>query len=181
VGKNGKPLLFFVDELDRCRPTYAVALLERMKHIFDVEGIVFVLAIDKGQIGHSLKAVYGSGLEVDGYLRRFIDLEYRIPDPPREKYAGYLFKQFDIASLVAKSIPARFVRQVDGTIGMFGWLADTYNLSLRAQEQCIALLGVILMVTSPGENLDPVPLIALLTIKQGIRMDMPISYPGKSE
>jgi hypothetical protein len=166
VGKDkGKPLLFFVDELDRCRPTYALALLERMKHIFDIEGIVFVLAIDKRQIGHSLRAVYGAGLDADEYLRRFIDLEYRLPDPPGDKYAAHLFAQYDIFPLMKQSLHPRYLQHHNNSLTMFGWLVDVYNLSLRAQEQCIALLGVILMITQQNENIDPVGLIALLTIK----------------
>lgn len=42
-----KPLIIFVDELDRCRPTYAIELLERIKHLFDIESIIFVLSLDK--------------------------------------------------------------------------------------------------------------------------------------
>jgi len=43
-------LVFFVDELDRCRPTFAIEMLERIKHLFDVPNIVFVLSIDKSQL-----------------------------------------------------------------------------------------------------------------------------------
>lgn len=53
-----KPVVFFVDELDRCRPTYTVELLERIKHFFDVEGLVFVLSLDKEQLGHSIRGGY---------------------------------------------------------------------------------------------------------------------------
>jgi hypothetical protein len=132
VGKDkGKPLIFFVDELDRCRPPYALALLERMKHIFDVEGIVFVLAIDKEQLGHSLKAIYGTGLNVDGYLRRFIDLDYRLPDPARQQYVSYLFQQFNIPSLLQKAISPRYRESLEEVSTMLGWFADIYELSLR--------------------------------------------------
>ncbi|GMV50918.1 MAG: hypothetical protein AMXMBFR67_24610 [Nitrospira sp.] len=85
-----KSLIVFVDELDRCRPNYAIELLERVKHLFNVKGLVFVLALDKEQISHSIRSVYGSGLDTDGYLRRFIDYEYRFPDPEPAKYALFL-------------------------------------------------------------------------------------------
>jgi len=67
---NQKPLIFFIDELDRCRPDYALQLLEKAKHLFNIDGIIFILALDRDQIGHSLKSIYGEGLDVDGYLRR---------------------------------------------------------------------------------------------------------------
>ena len=49
---EGRPLVFFVDELDRCRPTFAVELLERIKHLFEVPGVIFVLSVHRGQLAH---------------------------------------------------------------------------------------------------------------------------------
>jgi predicted KAP-like P-loop ATPase len=79
---NDKPLIFIIDELDRCRPNYAVEVLEKIKHLYSVPGIVFILAIDKEQLSHAIKGVYGSDkIDANNYLRRFIDIEYTIPDP----------------------------------------------------------------------------------------------------
>ncbi|RYZ83782.1 MAG: hypothetical protein EOP04_19295, partial [Proteobacteria bacterium] len=73
-GNDGKPLIFFIDELDRCRPTYAVEVLEQIKHLFAVSGIVFVLSIDKNHLASAVKGVYGSeSINTNEYLRRFID------------------------------------------------------------------------------------------------------------
>ena len=73
-----KPVVFIIDELDRCRPNYAVEVLEQIKHLFSVPKIVFVLSIDKEQLGHAVRGVYGSEkLNADEYLRRFIDILYR--------------------------------------------------------------------------------------------------------
>ena len=79
---NDKPLIIFVDELDRCRPDYAVQMLERIKHCFAIDNIIFVLSVDKHVICESIKAIYG-GLNIDteAYLRRFIDLEFSLPNP----------------------------------------------------------------------------------------------------
>jgi predicted KAP-like P-loop ATPase len=65
----GKPIVIFVDELDRCRPPYAISLLERIKHLFDIEGLVFVLSLDKEQLGHSIGAVYGDRIDSASYLK----------------------------------------------------------------------------------------------------------------
>ncbi len=93
-----KRLVIFVDELDRCRPTYAIELLERIKHIFDIENLIFVLSLDKEQLSHSIKAVYGQDFDATGYLRRFIDIEYRLKEPSSESIVSYvdylLHKQF---------------------------------------------------------------------------------------
>ncbi|MBG8560200.1 hypothetical protein I4436_11310 [Pseudomonas qingdaonensis] len=72
------PVFIFIDELDRCRPTYAIELLERIKHFFDLEDCKFVVASDSKQLAQSIKVVYGQGFESGGYLRRFFDAEFSL-------------------------------------------------------------------------------------------------------
>ena len=92
---EGKPLIFIIDELDRCRPNYAVSILEQIKHFFSVPNIVFILSIDKEQLGNAIKGVYGSDkLDSDEYLRRFIDIEYSIPEPKVDVFYKYLYEYF---------------------------------------------------------------------------------------
>ena len=77
---SDKPIIFIIDELDRCKPDFAVKTLERIKHLFTIENVVFVLAIDREQLGNSIRGFYGSDLiNADDYLRRFIDLQYDLP------------------------------------------------------------------------------------------------------
>lgn len=54
-----KPLVFIIDELDRCRPDFAIRLIERIKHFFDIPKIVFVLVMNKPQLLQSVKKFYG--------------------------------------------------------------------------------------------------------------------------
>lgn len=90
------PLIFIVDELDRCRPDYAVEVLERIKHFFSIKGIVFVLSIDKEQLCNSIRGHYGSDrINAEEYLRRFIDVEYQLPQPDINSYCKYLYDYFD--------------------------------------------------------------------------------------
>ena len=85
-------IVVFVDELDRCRPTYAIELLERIKHLLQIEGVVFVLAVDKEQLSKSITAVYGHDFNSKGYLDRFFDLTFKLPEPNYESYTDYLHK-----------------------------------------------------------------------------------------
>ncbi|MFY1021634.1 KAP family P-loop NTPase fold protein [Ectopseudomonas khazarica] len=75
---EAKPLYIFIDELDRCRPTFSIELLERVKHFFDVKGCKFVIACDLEQLQHSISAVYGGGFDGAKYLKRFFDAEYSL-------------------------------------------------------------------------------------------------------
>lgn len=91
-----KPIIFFVDELDRCRPDFAVKVLERIKHLFDVENIVFVLSINKEQLANAIQGFYGTPkTDSSDYLRRFIDLEYDMPAPNVENFITYLYNEYN--------------------------------------------------------------------------------------
>ena len=48
--KTGYPLVFIVVELDRSKPTFAIEVLERIKHYFDIPHIVFVVGVDEAQL-----------------------------------------------------------------------------------------------------------------------------------
>lgn len=76
-----KKIVVFIDELDRCRPTYAIELLETIKHIFDLDNYIFVISLDKQQLGESIKTIYGSEMDTNGYLKRFFDMEYKLENP----------------------------------------------------------------------------------------------------
>ena len=84
--KNGLPLVIVIDELDRCRPSYAVELLEAAKHIFAVDKIVFVLAVNRTELAHSVRALYGAKFDAIGYLNRFFDVDFQLPNPARTQF-----------------------------------------------------------------------------------------------
>ena len=71
--KQDKPLVFIVDELDRCKPEFAIRLIERIKHFFDIPKVVFVLAVNKSQLEQAINSFYGFSDSVN-YLEKFIDL-----------------------------------------------------------------------------------------------------------
>lgn len=75
------PLFVVIDELDRCRPDYAIRVLEEIKHFFDVPGVVFVIALHGDQLARSVGAVYGPTFDGGDYLRRFFTRKYRLREP----------------------------------------------------------------------------------------------------
>ncbi|MDB5789790.1 P-loop NTPase fold protein, partial [Caballeronia mineralivorans] len=76
---QSKPVVVFVDELDRCRPSFAVRLIERIKHYFDVPNLIFVLLMNRDQLEKAIKGVYGSDTDARAYLGKFIHLSWRLP------------------------------------------------------------------------------------------------------
>jgi len=132
VNCKDKPLVFIVDELDRCAPSYAVKVLERIKHLFSVEGIVYVLSIDKVQLANSVKGYYGSDLiNADDYLRRFIDVEYTLPLPCMEDYCKYLYSYFQFEKY-----------KFDDFMELITSLCNDKNLSLRQVEKIFSQLKI---------------------------------------
>lgn len=84
---NEKPIVFIIDELDRCRPDYGINFLESIKHFFNVPNIVFILSIDKEQLGAAIKGFYGSeSIDTDEYLKKIIDIELSLPYPDLTSY-----------------------------------------------------------------------------------------------
>lgn len=76
---QNKPVVIFIDELDRCRPTFAVQLIERIKHFFDVPNLVFVLLLNREQLEHAIRGVYGGETDAATYLGKFVHLFLRLP------------------------------------------------------------------------------------------------------
>ena len=136
-GDKQKPLVIFIDELDRCRPDFAIEVLEKAKHLFNVDNIIFVLATDKTQLGHSIRAVYGQGLDVNGYLRRFIDFDYLLPLSNR-KYITHLINKFSLE---------KYFQTKDTNVPASEFLVDIvhkYTLSLREQEALCNIFNVVI-------------------------------------
>lgn len=74
AGEQQKPLIFIIDELDRCKPHFALALLERVKHFMAVPNVHFVLGVHMKQLQSSVRYAYGSDIEAISYLQKFISL-----------------------------------------------------------------------------------------------------------
>lgn len=83
-------LIIFVDELDRCRPSYAVQLLERIEHYFINERITFVFSVNLEQLQHTIKNFYGNDFDACRYLDRFFDLRLSLPPINTTKYYNSL-------------------------------------------------------------------------------------------
>lgn len=85
-------LILFIDELDRCQPSYVLELLSTVRHLFAVPGVVVVLTINRIELAHSVQSVYGPDFSADHYLRRFADLHVQLLRPTQPELIP-LFQQ----------------------------------------------------------------------------------------
>ena len=168
-GDKQKPLVIFIDELDRCRPDFAIEVLEKAKHLFNVDNIIFVLATDKTQLGHSIRAVYGQGLDVNGYLRRFIDFDYLLPKS-NQPYILYLINKFSLERYFLKKINHRYTLK-----SSLVTLIDRYNLSLREQEAFCNIFSIVVR-TEANFYLKNSMIIFILIFLIILKLKFPILY-----
>ena len=80
LSKEERPKIIIIDELDRCRPDYAIQLLEIIKHIFDVKNIIFLFLINRKQLESIVSTIYmNSNLSIK-YFEKFYDIELNLPE-----------------------------------------------------------------------------------------------------
>lgn len=79
-------LVVIIDELDRCKPEFAVRLLERVKHYFADDRITFVFSTNINELQHTISKFYGNGFDAVRYFDRFFDLRIALPPVNIERY-----------------------------------------------------------------------------------------------
>lgn len=164
-GGRAEKLYIFIDELDRCRPTYAIELLERIKHLLDIEGLIFVIALDKSQLAHSVKAVYGSEFDAIGYLKRFIDIEFSLPLSDVKPYIDFLIDQFELENFFDTAKNRFASNDFDSLRTVIKVVALGQKMSLRTIEQLLSKIKLILLTVPKNHNVYPELMIFLLLVK----------------
>lgn len=165
TGNKGQPLTIMIDELDRCRPPYALQVLEKIKHLFHVSGIVFVIAGDKEQLGCSIQSLYGQGTNVNGYLRRFLDFDFNLPVPEPGAFCSAQFARFGLEEFFSKRAldPIKYDRA--NLTDAFTAFFSGFGLTLREQEHCFAMVSLALRSTTENYQIFPFLLSILIAIK----------------
>lgn len=81
-------VIFIIDELDRCKPSFAVDLLEVIKHYFIRKDVTFIIATNTNELSHTVKKYYGNDFNGSGYLNKFFDFTYSLNKIDIEHYAS---------------------------------------------------------------------------------------------
>lgn len=127
IEKTNK-LVIFIDELDRCNPTFAIKLLERIKHFFDDDRFIFIFSTNLSELQYTVKKFYGEGIDGYMYLDKFFDLQFSLPNIDIEDYINSL----DIIHLNNS-------RYFDVCLKE---MTKMYNFSLRNCNRCIRLISL---------------------------------------
>lgn len=134
---NGR-LVIIIDELDRCKPTFAVQTLEIVKHLFNVEGLVFIFALDIHQLSHSVKVVYGNGFDAVGYLERFFNYLTILP------HRGVATTDQSLQIINKMDIQDKFANINANLMQKLLQITEMFNLSLREVKTVFSAYSVLI-------------------------------------
>ncbi|MFW2177822.1 MULTISPECIES: KAP family P-loop NTPase fold protein [unclassified Moraxella] len=157
IEENRGKYVFIIDELDRCRPNFSIALLERLKHIFNTPNLIFVIATDLKQLANAVSGTYGEKFEGDKYLDKFIDFEYTLIEPNFDDYWRKLVSLVkgkpDIENMNLQSILEKYSI----------WLIKNLQLNARDIKRIFIHLYASLISQSKEDN--SLLIISLVFIK----------------
>lgn len=169
LGSMKLPLFILIDELDRCRPSYSIELLENIKHLFDIEGIVFVVATDSKQLSHSINAIYGENFASEQYLKRFFDQEYNLTVPNNIDYVTSLFQEYSLLDddILFSPLEDDLYKDKNKQIELFNLFVNFFKLNPRDIKQVIVMLSTIRLTWSFNDKkIHLVYLLFLIMLKQ---------------
>lgn len=135
--ERGNRLVIFIDELDRCRPAYAVQLLERIKHYFDDERVTFVFSVNFAQLQHTIKSYYGHFFDATRYLDKFFDLRISLPEIDYRRFIEYKFSFFT-SGYIYDEVCVR--------------VAQYFSFTLREVERYMRLIRIAAYKNSHGRD-----------------------------
>ncbi|MFN4266365.1 MAG: P-loop NTPase fold protein [Aquabacterium sp.] len=140
LAKDDGPIVILIDELDRCKPDFAVRTLERIKHFFDVPGLIFVLFINRKAMVSAINGVYGLGEQLsEGYLTKFIHLSVSLPvlrEPVNSQSIGDLERYWDACYARYHDAQDRIALEFRDA---FCSMASRLGMSFRDIERAITL------------------------------------------
>jgi len=137
---DGKPIVFIIDELDRCKPDFALELLEQVKHLFSVQGITFLLVTNREQLEESIKSKYGQGIDPINYLHKFINIWLTMPRASSEyNDHGYQFLQKALSSMTEENE----VIANSESISVLNDIVRFYQPSFREIERILSYFSII--------------------------------------
>lgn len=143
IADSESKILFLVDELDRCRPDFAIAYLETIKHIFDLPRATFILAADRHHLENSAKTAFGPDLDFDEYYRKFVHREVTLPplsESAHNRFASTYSKHF----LERDDIRQCFMSLEGHQIQHISELIAALSLTPRQIQECFRIMGHML-------------------------------------
>ncbi len=149
-----KPLIIFVDELDRVRPDYSVKFLEAIKHIFSLPGVCFVLAINREQMEASVRQLYGD-INFENYYGKFITREADLAETKNLDLMPFIQSQTDhfFAKAREAGVNFAFKEQNQGDFSAHtAAICSAFNFAPRQIETLLRMFFQLMAVETTQET-----------------------------
>lgn len=159
------PLVIVIDELDRCRPDYAISVLETVKHLFTVPGVVFVVATDSRQLSNAIKHIYGLDAAAEDYLRRFFDLSVSLPAPSTRQFVEALIVRHGLGDFFKQRTHPELQYDHSQLVAALEAMFEATECSLRDQQKCFILLTISMRSVEADHYLHPLLLCTLIVLR----------------
>lgn len=132
-----KPVVIFIDELDRSSPKFVIKLIEQLKHIFEIPNLAFILTVNKKELSNTIKGIYGSEMDGYAYYKKFTTHDFTLYSidifsyADIMKYIKYILSKYDLFDLNTQ------------TLHLMSFIISNLKLSLRDIEQIVDYLYYI--------------------------------------
>jgi len=148
-GTEEKPqkIVIIIDELDRCRPDFALNMLETIKHFFAVENVIFVLGVNLAELENSVKARYGLQVNAEKYLQKFVHIRFELPLKIGEHQKLDTWKVYYQAASTRLKIPDYLTDHLEKYLDCMH-LAE--GISIREIQRVLSILVLVPKTTKKG-------------------------------
>lgn len=139
-----KPIILFIDELDRCRPDYAVDMLEVIKHVFDIENVKVVLVTNTKQLRAAINHRYGAEVDAQKYLDKFLKYSFALPEKvvAQTEQDRVLVSIHHFKRLIKGSDIEGVLFNAHRVVDCISEMIKRNNLSLRETERLVRFLEI---------------------------------------
>lgn len=152
------PVILLIDELDRCRPDFAVMMLETIKHVFDVENVQIILITNAEQLKATIKHSYGSDTDSHSYLYKFFKYQINLPTTSKDKdnqsvenNVTYFEKVLRDSKVISQEFKDnQFIYEVSRYVKIS-------DLSLRNIEQVVRCIETLIVFEGKEQSKEPIP------------------------
>lgn len=166
---KGKPLVIIIDDLDRCLPEKAIQVLEAIKLFLDVEGCVFILAVDRNVVEKAIAVKYKDLLALakdaqnnseqlfthlgENYFEKIVQLPFTLPPISDKQFGDFVTKVYSdeyiiqCSKIFAEGLP-RNPRKVKRLLQTFLLLRSFAADSIKSGKIQSSLIAKIVIVQS---------------------------------
>lgn len=94
LNEDNRKRVIIIDELDRCKPDYAISMLEIIKHFFGVKNIIFVFLVNKEQLKNTVLSLFLKEDKNEEYFEKFFDIQFQLPEIDYGEYIEQEYKKY---------------------------------------------------------------------------------------